>query len=250
MAKGSRDEAVEEPDRAGEGRPWVGAGPAGGDGSASADSVAAWKARTRVFELFRARFGAAQRILDVGASSESASPEANFLERLLPDKRRITAVGTEDASFLERLYPGLTFRRIEADRPLPFAEGEFDVAFSHAVIGHVVDPAARERFVLELLRVAKAAFFTTPSPRFPSEPHTKVPLLHGIAPSLFYSLLDRGLFHPFYRSSNLRLMTAADLRSLMDRLPGVVYGLQVVRLAGLPAIQVVVAARTDRPGGS
>ncbi len=203
------------------------------------------KARTRVFDLFQARFSAARRILDVGASSESASPEANFLEKLLPEKQRITAVGTEDASFLEGLYPGLTFRRIEADRPLPFADGEFDVVFSHAVIEHVVDPAARERFVLELLRVAKAVFLTTPSPRFPIEPHTKVPLLHGLAPSLFSSLLDRGLFHPFYRSSNRRLMSETDLRALMDGIPGVEYGIQQVKLLGFPAIQVVVASRTN-----
>jgi SAM-dependent methyltransferase len=206
------------------------------------------RARTRVYDRFYRQHGAAGTILDVGASSESASPEANFLEKLFPEKHRITAVGTEDASFLEELYPGLVFLRIEAGQPLPFADGRFDVAFSHAVIEHVVDPASRVQFVRELLRVAKSVFLTTPCPWFPIEPHTMVPFLHWLAPRLFYSLLDRGLLHPFYRTSNLSLMSEADLRTMMDGIPEAEYRIEKVKLLGFTSNYLVFASRKPTAG--
>ena len=58
-----------------------------------------------------------------------------MLEKLSPDKSKITAAGIEDARFLETEFPGLRFVRIEANRPLPFADQSFDVVFSHE-IGH------------------------------------------------------------------------------------------------------------------
>src|SRR5712691_2853650 len=101
------------------------------------------KVRTRVFDVFRRRFGEPARVIDVGVTSEQQSADANFFEKLFPHKERITAVGVEDANFLEARYPGLKFRRIDPDQPLPFADDTFDVAFSHAVIEHIVDPTRR-----------------------------------------------------------------------------------------------------------
>jgi hypothetical protein len=173
------------------------------------------KVRTDVYDLFYEKFGSSSKILDMGATSEQQSREANFLETLYPHKERITAAGIEDASFLADKYPGLTFRKVEEGKPFPFGDGEFDVAFSHAVIEHIVRDEDRIFFLSELLRVSKAVFFTTPNKYFPIEPHTVTPLLHFACPPLFYWMLDRKILHKFYGRSNLRLLGEQDLRNLV-----------------------------------
>jgi 2-polyprenyl-3-methyl-5-hydroxy-6-metoxy-1,4-benzoquinol methylase len=174
------------------------------------------KARKQVYERFFARFGESQRILDVGVTSEKASPEANFLEKLFPHKERITAVGIEDASFLETEYPGLKYVRIESNQSLPFPDQSFDVVFSHAVVEHVVDAGQRKFFIDELLRVGRSVFITTPDKYFPIETHTRIPLLHFVWPRLFYWLCDRKIASDFYSSQNLRLLSRAELGALVD----------------------------------
>jgi hypothetical protein len=75
-------------------------------------------------------------------------------------------------------------RTVRADgRELPFADGEFDVGFSNAVIEHVAGgrPGQR-RFAHELCRVARRVFVTTPNRFFPLEVHTLVPFAHWLPP--------------------------------------------------------------------
>jgi len=202
------------------------------------------KVRMRVFETFRRCFGEPRKVIDVGVTSEQDSIEANFFERLFPHKDRVTAVGIEDGSFLERRYPGLRFQRVDPDAPLPFPDGSFDVAFSHAVIEHIVDPGKRAFFVSELLRVANAAFITTPNKFFWIEPHTKVPFLHFAAPRLFYWLLDRKLVSGFYNRSNLDLMSGRDLERLAAGLGRVRSRIERVKLFGITSNLILVLWRT------
>src|SRR5712664_2727481 len=65
-------------------------------------------------------------ILDVGVSSANSYFSSNYLEALYPHKSQITTVAIDDASFLQKLYPGLRF--LQADGlALPFADDSFDV---------------------------------------------------------------------------------------------------------------------------
>src|SRR4030095_12666779 len=77
-----------------------------------------------------------ETLLDVGATSDQTYDSSNYLEAWYPHKQRITAVGTDDASFLEQRYPGVTFRQANG-LALPFAAGSFDVVHSSAVLEHV-----------------------------------------------------------------------------------------------------------------
>ena len=199
------------------------------------------KIREQIFNRFQAEFGRhAKNILDVGATNERISPDANFLEKLSPDSTKITAVGIEDAGFLEAQFPGLKFLQIEAGKPLPFPDKSFDVVFSHAVIEHVTGDEARRFFVAEMARVGKVVFLTTPNRLFPIETHTLVPLLHVIFPRLFYWLLNRKYFGDFYSTDNLSLLTAGTLRKFLRSFTEYDVRIEKVRLFGLTSNLIAI----------
>ena len=75
-------------------------------------------------------------------------------------------------------FPKVTYRQIEANRPLPFADKAFDIAVSNAVLEHVGSVPHQAAFVRELSRVAKRVFISVPNRYFPVEHHTAIPLLH------------------------------------------------------------------------
>src|SRR4029079_16044457 len=98
------------------------------------DSLAARvavRARRRMYQRFLASTAIQpdETLLDVGATSDQTYEGSNYLAAWYPHKHRITAAGLDDAAFLERLYPGVTFRLIEP-RALPFPDGSFDVVHS------------------------------------------------------------------------------------------------------------------------
>ena len=93
---------------------------------------------------------------------------------------------------------------MDADgRDLPFADREFDVAFSNAVVEHVGGRTDQERFVRELCRVAKRIFVTTPNRLFPVDPHTLLPVVHWLPDGRRPRRLD-----------GVRPLSARELRSL------------------------------------
>ena len=66
-------------------------------------------------------------------------------------------------------------------RDLPFADGEFDLGFSNAVVEHVAGGReGQRRFVHELCRVSGSVFVTTPNRWFPLEVHTLLPFVHWL----------------------------------------------------------------------
>lgn len=77
-------------------------------------------------------------------------------------------------------YPG-PFVQADAAEGLPFADGEFDLAYCSSVIEHV----PRERriaFARELRRVAGGWYVQTPAFSFPVEPHALLPAAHWLPP--------------------------------------------------------------------
>jgi hypothetical protein len=136
-------------------------------------------ARDRIYEDFL-RACHPQRhdtILDVGVS-DIVNDAANMVERKYPYPDRITAAGLSSAREFRDAFPQVTYTRIEANRPLPFADAAFDIATSNAVLEHVGSRPHQEQFVRELARVARRVFITVPNRFFPVEHHTAIPILH------------------------------------------------------------------------
>jgi methyltransferase family protein len=147
-------------------------------------------------------------VVDVGVADtpfgagEGQAVTHNFFEALYPWPERITAVGNVPLDNFARAFPQIP--RVIADgRDLPFADGEFDVAFSNAVVEHVGGRTEQERFVRELCRVAKRVFVTTPNRLFPLDPHTLLPVVHWLPDGRRPRRLD-----------GVRPLAARELRSL------------------------------------
>jgi Methyltransferase domain len=160
--------------------------------------------------------GAADTILDIGATSDRAYDHSNYLEAWHANPEAITAIGVDaGAAFLARAYPGLRFV-VANGRRLPFADEAFDFVHSSAVIEHVGDRACQMEFIAEARRVArKAVFLTTPNRWFPVEFHTVLPLAHWLPPSLFRGFLTATGKAFFASEANLNLLSRRQLEGLV-----------------------------------
>jgi SAM-dependent methyltransferase len=174
-------------------------------------SKVSWHARQRMFaSLVRlAPPTPEMSVLDVGVTCDLRE-DSNFFEKLYPYPHNITAVGVEDAAFLEQEFPGLTY--IKADGlNLPFADRTFDLVVSFAVIEHVGDRAQQAALVKELLRVGKTCCITTPNRWYPIEFHSILPLIHWLPPAIFRRIL-RLLGKTFWADEqHLNLLSEADV---------------------------------------
>ncbi|MDP2712607.1 MAG: class I SAM-dependent methyltransferase [Solirubrobacteraceae bacterium] len=75
-------------------------------------------------------------------------------------------------------YPG-PFVQADVLQGLPFADGEFELAYCSSVIEHVaIDD--RAAFAAELRRVAHGWYVQTPAFSFPLEPHALLPFAHWL----------------------------------------------------------------------
>lgn len=169
--------------------------------------------RRRMFEAFLAESAIAPEdtVLDVGATSDQTYAHSNYLEAWYPYKSRITAVGIDEAGFLERIYPGMRFVRADGT-DLPFADRSFSYVHSSAVIEHVGSHEKQSRFLHELWRVAcKGIFVTTPNRWFPVEFHTVLPLVHWLPPVVFRAFLRQIRREFFAKEENLNLMSRGDV---------------------------------------
>jgi hypothetical protein len=121
-------------------------------------------------------------VVDVGVTDApfGAGSTDNFFEAMYPWPERITAVGHTELDRFAAAFPSV--RAVRADgRELPFADGEFDLGFSNAVVEHVAGGReGQRRFVHELCRVARRVYVTTPNRWFPLEVHTLRPFVHWL----------------------------------------------------------------------
>jgi hypothetical protein len=142
--------------------------------------------RERKLRLFLDAFhpGPETAVVDVGVTDApfGGGSSDNFFEALYPWPERITAVGRTELDRFAAAFPRV--RTVRADgRALPFADGEFDLGFSNAVVEHVAGGREEQRrFVCELCRVARRVFVATPNRWFPLDPHSLLPLAHWLPP--------------------------------------------------------------------
>lgn len=193
-----------------------------------------YKARQAMFDVFMAKSGAtmSSKIIDIGVTPDRSLADSNAFEQFYPWTGKITATSFEDASFLETQYPGLRFVRTDG-ATLPFADQEFDVAYSSAVLEHVGNADSQRLFVAEMLRVSKRYFLAVPNRWFPLELHTFIPLIHWLPKSAHRRVLSM-LGKDFWASEkNLNLVGAGELRKLFPA--GVDVQLHKHRLFGMPS---------------
>jgi len=149
-----------------------------------AASRVSMRSRERKLQLFLEllRPGPATTVVDVGVTDApfGAGSTDNFFEARYPWPERITGVGQTELQRFAAAFPSV--RAVRADgRALPFADGEFDLGFSNAVVEHVAGGReGQQRFVHELCRVARQVFVTTPNRFFPIEVHTLLPFVHWL----------------------------------------------------------------------
>ncbi len=177
-------------------------------------SKISWNARKAMFKsLMRMALPTPEtKVLDIGVTSDRRE-DCNFFERLYPYPQRLTAVGLEDASFLEEEFPGVTYVRADGLN-LPFPDKSFDLVFSSAVIEHVGSRDRQRAFVQELSRVGHTLCITTPNRWYPIEFHTILPLVHWLPPTWFRTIA-RWLGKHFYaQEENLNLLTRKELRAM------------------------------------
>lgn len=173
-------------------------------------------------------------VVDVGVADtpfgegEGQALTHNFFEALYPWPERITAVGNVPLANFAQAFPQI--RTVVADgRELPFADREFDVAFSNAVVEHVGGREDQERFCHELCRIAKRVFVTTPNRLFPVDPHTLLPFVHWLPEGRRPRSLD-----------HVRPLSARELRSLFP------YRVRIVR-TGFTLVAVGEAPEDPAP---
>ncbi len=179
-------------------------------------SRVSFAARQRMFNRFMEvmRPSAEMTILDIGVTSDISFRESNFFEQFYPFKQQIVCVGTEEATSLESIYPGVRFQRVEPGRPLPFSDRQFDIAFSNAVVEHVGEAAGQRAFIAEACRVARRVFITTPNRWFPIEHHTGVPLLHYLPKTVYRRLIHITPLEYWSHPEHLNLLTQEEFAAV------------------------------------
>jgi len=200
--------------------------------------------RRRKWEIFLREFPPqpGQRVLDVGFSDREYSATDNFLEKHYPYRSQITALGVDAPSEFPERYPEVNVVQYDGST-FPFADREFDIAWSNAVIEHVGRHEGRREaqvlFLREIARVARAAFVTTPNKWFPVEVHTRTPLLHWLPKSWFDRYLKlRGI--DWATGDYMDLLSLGELRGLLRDAGIANYRIVRNRLLGLTLDFVVI----------
>jgi hypothetical protein len=183
---------------------------------------------------------ATDRILDVGITNQGWR-SSNFLEAHYPWPAQITAVAPAESPAFTAAFPEVRF--VQADgRALPFADAEFDIGFSNAVIEHVGSRAEQRRFLAEIVRTCRRVFVCTPNSGFPIDPHTLLPFVHWLPRRWWYAALRwTGNAH-WASEAMLNPLSARDLEGLFPA--GTTVRIERQRMLGVTSVLIAIAERT------
>ena len=105
-------------------------------------------------------------------------------------------------------------------RSLPYADGEFEIAYSSSVIEHLNQWEDQERFARELRRVGRSIYVQTPNRWFPIEPHFGGLFAHWLPAPLRRVLMPwlsvRGWLHSADGIDNRELLEEVRLLSFRE----------------------------------
>ena len=149
-------------------------------------------------------------ILDLGTCDE-LSFEANMLQQMHPHPGRITCSSIGSGEAILAAYPGVRHVRIAPGERLPFADRQFEIAYSNAVLEHTGTAESQRAFVVEMCRVSRRAYLMVPNRWFPVEHHTCMPLLHWLPQPWFRAILRRTGFAFYAREENLNQVSATQI---------------------------------------
>ncbi len=103
------------------------------------------------------RLAEAEKIIDLGCGNNPVQGATVGIDLYLEPKER----GPETEICVQEMKEkGIAFVKCRVDAPLPFADKEFDFAYSHHVFEHLEDPATACE---EMMRIAKSGVIITPS---------------------------------------------------------------------------------------
>jgi SAM-dependent methyltransferase len=112
------------------------------------------------FDQVHAALRQSKTIVDLGCGNNPVPGATAAVDLNLEPSER--ALGHGSSIDVERFKQrGIRFVNSRIDAPLPFADKEFDFAYSHHVFEHVEDPAIA---CAEMVRIARAGAIITPSP--------------------------------------------------------------------------------------
>jgi hypothetical protein len=197
------------------------------------------RSRRRRFERFMALMAPreGERVLDVGITNKEWR-SSNFLEAHYPWPRQITAVAPDAAPAFSAAFPGVLLMKADG-RALPFADAEFDIGYSNAVIEHVGSRDDQRRFVEEIVRTSRRVFLCTPNRGFPIDPHTLLPFVHWLPRPWWYAVLrSTGNAH-WASESMLNPLSGRDLAGLFPT--GTIVRIERQRLFGLTSVLIAIA---------
>lgn len=174
-------------------------------------SKISWYVRRKMFEYLMQMVNPTVNtsVLDVGVTSDPRE-DCNFFEKLYPYPHKIIAVGTENASFLEKDFPGLKFLKADGIK-LPFPDKSFDLVVCFATVEHVGSRDKQRLFVRELCRVGRSCCITTPNRFYPIEFHTILPFIHWFSASCFRFFAKLFGKEFFAKEENLNLLSEKEL---------------------------------------
>ena len=206
--------------------------------------------RKKIFSKFLEGFHPTKfdSVLDVGVTSEKTLEVSNFFEKLYPFPENITCIGTEDGSHLEEVYPGARYIRVFPNKPLPFDDNQFDLAFSNAVVEHTGKFESQRFFINEICRVSKKFFVVTPNRWFPFETHTGLPLIHFLPKFVFRKILISTRYSFWSSEDNLNLLGLKEFRLLFpDR---VSIQTQKIRFFGMTSNLIIFGSKIPLSSGN
>ena len=192
----------------------------------SAQERLAFRARRRMFDVWKRTVGGSQRgktLLDVGTTPDGERLDSKcFLPWFHEEGLQITVYSPENIDHLAGVFPYLLiWPSVTCARPgapysvrLPMQDASYDWVVSSAVLEHVGHEDRQLEFIKESGRVGRNVFLTTPDRRHWLEFHTKLPFLHWLPKGCHRALLAL-LGKPFWaREQNLNLLTKTRLRRL------------------------------------